>query len=60
MRDGTRGEGFDVSFGTVVVDFFVPAWEGGKEDEADEGEDDGDDSVIQVSILKVQMFGLLH
>ena len=30
--------------GATLIDFFVPAWEGGEEDEADEGEDDGNDS----------------
>ena len=45
LRDGTRGEGFDVPVGSMLVDFFVPAGEGGEEEEADEGEDDGDDSI---------------
>jgi hypothetical protein len=28
----------------MIVGFFVPAWEGGKEEEANEGEDDCDDA----------------
>ena len=35
--------------GAALVDFFVPAREGGEEDEADEGEDYGDDSVKKTS-----------
>lgn len=50
MGDGARGEGLDFALGTAGVDFFVPAGEGGKEDEADECEDYGDDSAFIVSI----------
>ena len=49
LRDGTRGEGFDVSVGAMFVDFFVPAREGGEEEEANEGEDDGHDTNDLVS-----------
>ena len=45
LRDGARGEGLDFTVAAVVVSFFVPAGEGGEEEEADEGEDDGDDAV---------------
>lgn len=49
LRHGPRREGLDVVGGPFFVRFFVPAREGGEEDEADEGEDDGDDSVERVS-----------
>lgn len=42
---GARGEGLDFAFGTFGVFFFVPAGECGEEEEADEGEDYGDDAV---------------
>jgi hypothetical protein len=46
LHHGARGEGLDVDVaaGAGVV-LFVPAWEGREEEEGDEGEDDGDDSV---------------
>lgn len=44
LRDGARGEGFDVVLGAAFVDFLVPAGERGQEQEAHESEDDGDDS----------------
>ena len=50
MRDGAGGEGLDVDVGAGAgVVFFVPAGEGGEEEEGDEGEDDGDDAVGWVS-----------
>jgi len=53
LRDGPRWEGLDVADGVFVVGLFVPAGEGGEQEEADEGEDDGDDSVRvrRVSVL---------
>ena len=48
LRDGARGEWFDVVLGAALVDFFVPAGKGGEEDEADKGEDDGDDAFCLV------------
>ena len=51
MGDGAGGEGFYVAeFGAVVGGFFVPAGEGSEEEEAKEGEDDGDDARDLVSI----------
>lgn len=45
LRHGSAGEGLDVDVGTRAgVVFFVPAGEGGEEEEGDEGEDDGDDA----------------
>ena len=42
LADGAGGEGFYVDFGAgFFVVFFVPAGEGGEEDEADEGEEGG-------------------
>lgn len=46
LGDGAGGEGLDVAFGASLVAFFVPAWECSEEEECYEGEDDGDDSVI--------------
>ena len=45
LRHGPRGEGLDVALRAPLVDLLVPAREGGQQEEADEGEDDGDDSV---------------
>ena len=45
LADGAGGKGFDVALGAALVGFLVPAGEGGEQEEADEGEDDGDDAV---------------
>lgn len=46
LRDGPRGEGLDVDVGAGAgVALFVPAGEGGEEEECDESEDDGHDAV---------------
>lgn len=45
LADGPGGEGLDVALGAALVGFLVPAGEGGEQEEADEGEDDGDDAV---------------
>jgi hypothetical protein len=46
LADGPRGERLDVDLAARELVFFdVPAGEGGEQDEAEEGEDDGDDSV---------------
>ena len=51
LGDGTGGEGFYVAdFGAVIGGFFVPAREGGEEEKAEKGEDDGDDAGNLVSI----------
>ena len=55
LGDGPRGEGLDVVLGAAFVDFFVPAGEGGEEDEADKGEDDGDDAVPKASVRLQQV-----
>lgn len=47
LRHGPRGEGLDVVLGAVRVGLFVPAREGGEQDEADEGEDYGDDAGLE-------------
>ena len=45
MRDWPRGERLDVDVGAGAgVALFVPAGEGGEEEEGDEGEDDGYDA----------------
>lgn len=50
LRDGSRGEGFDVNVGAgASVVFFVPAGKSGEEEEGEEGEDEGDDAVGNVS-----------
>jgi hypothetical protein len=50
LRDGPRGEGLDVDVGAGAgVALFVPAREGGEEEEGDEGEDDGYDAGRGVS-----------
>lgn len=36
LGDGARGEGLDFAVGAGFVDFFVPAREGGEEQEAEE------------------------
>lgn len=51
LGDGPAGERLHLALGTFAVLFLVPAREGGEEEEADEGEDDGDDAVWEVSIL---------
>lgn len=51
LGDRSRGERLDVSFGAALVGFFVPAGEGCEEDEADEGEDHGDDSAVMVTLV---------
>lgn len=46
LRDGSRGERFDVNVGArASVVFFVPAGKSGEEEEGEEGEDEGDDAV---------------
>lgn len=45
LADGSGGEGLDVALGAAFVGFLVPAGEGGEQEEADEGEDDGNDAV---------------
>lgn len=45
LADGPRRERLDFALGTLRVFLFVPAGEGGEEEEADEGEDDCDDAV---------------
>ena len=50
LADGSWGERLDFALGTLRVFLFVPAREGGEEEEADEGEDDCDDAVYIVSV----------
>jgi hypothetical protein len=51
LRDGPRGEGLDVYVGAGAgVALFVPAREGGEEEEGYEGEDDGYDAGRVVSL----------
>ena len=50
LRDGPGGEGFYVADGVVLANLFVPAGEGGEEEKAEEGKDDGDDAGDFVSI----------
>ena len=61
LGDGSAGEGLDVDVGAGAgVVFFVPAGEGGEEEESDEGEDDGDDAA-EKSVSKTVLrcgFGL--
>ena len=58
LRDWSGRERFDVSEGTVFfVVFFVPTGEGGEEDEADEGEDYGDDSMRRGWLVRVLFCG---
>lgn len=45
LADGPRREGLDLALGALVALLLVPAGEGGEEEQADEGEDDGDDTV---------------
>ena len=45
LRDRSGGERLDVSFRAALVGLFVPAREGCEEEEGDEGEDYGDDSM---------------
>lgn len=45
LADGPGGEGLDVALGAALVHFLVPAGEGGEQEEADEGEHDGDDAI---------------
>jgi len=50
LGDGSGGERLDVDVGPGAgVVLFVPAGEGGEEEEGDEGEDDGDDAGSSVS-----------
>jgi hypothetical protein len=50
LGDGPRGEGLDVDVGAGAgVALFVPAGEGGEEEEGDEGQDDGYDAGMGVS-----------
>lgn len=44
LRDGARREGFYFLFAALLVRLFVPAREGGQEDDGDEGEGDGSES----------------
>lgn len=44
LGNGTRGEGLDFAVGALGILLLMPAWEGGEQKEADEGEDDGDDA----------------
>lgn len=59
LGDGSRGERFDVSLRAALVGFFVPARESCEEDEADEGEDHGDDSAMMLrqSDVAVEVWG---
>ena len=50
LGDGAGGEGFYIADGVVFGGFFVPAGEGGEEEEAEEGEDYGDNAGDLVSI----------
>ena len=43
-------EGLDVTLGAFRVFCLVPAGESGEEDEADEGEDDGNDAVLWLAL----------
>jgi hypothetical protein len=53
LRDGSRGEGFDIDIGAGAgVVFFVPARKSGEEEEGDEGEDDGDDAGKKLVIVE--------
>lgn len=46
LRDGSRGERFNVNVGAgASVVFFVPAGKSGEEEKGEEGEDEGDDAV---------------
>lgn len=49
LRDGTRWERLDFTFGATSIFFLVPAWERSEEEETDECEDDCDDAVNNVS-----------
>lgn len=51
LADGPRRERFDLALGTLRVFLFVPAGEGGKEEEANEGKDDCDDAVFLYPLL---------
>lgn len=44
LRHGPAGEGLHLAVGALAVLLLVPAWEGGQQEEADEGEDYGDDA----------------
>ena len=58
LGDGPRGEGLDVDVGARAgVVFFVPAGEGGEEEEGDEGEDYGDDAAMGVSSCSLNFRG---
>lgn len=52
LRDGPAGEGLDLALGTFAVFLLVPAREGGKEKEADEGEDNGDDAAGRILVVR--------
>lgn len=43
LADGPRGERLDFALGAFAVFLFVPSGEGGEQEEADKGEDNGDD-----------------
>lgn len=60
LRHGPRGEGLDVDVGPVFVLVAVPPREGREEDEAYEGEDDGDNSEILSVLLFHGEAGYLH
>ena len=53
LADGSRGEGLDVALLAVLVGFLAPAGEGGEEEEADEGEDDGDNTACVYGVSQM-------
>jgi len=59
LRDGAGGEGFDVDVGAGAgVALFVPAREGGEEEEGYEGEDYGDDAVRKFGLGDIMGCGV--
>lgn len=45
LRNGPAGEGLHLTLGTFAIFLLMPTREGSEEDEANEGEDNGNDAV---------------
>jgi hypothetical protein len=57
LGNGSRREGLNFALGAFRVLGLVPAGEGGEEDEADKGENNGNDSVLRSVMSCIYEFG---
>ena len=55
LRDGAGGKGLDVALRAGGILLLMPAGECGQKDEADKGEDDGDDAAMGAQLASVSL-----